>query len=311
MFHSLQRQCRLKAGRVTKSRSSRSFAVQWRSTSPSPRSRSRRTTRTVCSARCTIHHWGRSSGRGDNGSRPGPPYRAAWRCGPGRWCVQFCVKHRGWARWHVVLSRRHTKTLLDHAQLSLRFPAFSVFDFHLFRLAALELKLERNKHEFTRNKLVSQSCAVAKSEIFWRATGQSNLADRMEDCSIGQSAVVWVRKPNFGSFCCGQPFVCQVWLLSCPPECFTFSYCAWIDCTTGCWYETCRALRNRCNRRLKILLGTSLPRNFQHDVCFDSSPTYFLVNNYQEMPFCTNKKDVLTWTDTSMKAQVVKSNDER
>ena len=40
------------------------------------------------------------------------------------------------------------------------------------------------------NKSVSQSCAVAKSEKFWRATGQSNLADTMEDCSIGQSAVV-------------------------------------------------------------------------------------------------------------------------
>ena len=37
------------------------------------------------------------------------------------------------------------------------------------------------------NKPVSQSCAVATNE---RATGQSNLADRMEDCSIGQSVVV-------------------------------------------------------------------------------------------------------------------------
>ena len=40
----------------------------------------------------------------------------------------------------------------------------------------------------------------------------------MEDCSTGQSAVVWVRKPNFRSFCCGQPFVCQVRLSSGPPE---------------------------------------------------------------------------------------------
>ena len=39
-------------------------------------------------------------------------------------------------------------------------------------------------------------------------------------------AVVWVRKPNFGSFCCSQPFVCQVWLSSGPSEFFTFSYCA-------------------------------------------------------------------------------------
>ena len=37
-----------------------------------------------------------------------------------------------------------------------------------------------------------------------------NLANRMEDCSIGEWAVVRVRKPNFGSFCCDQTFVCQV-----------------------------------------------------------------------------------------------------
>ena len=35
------------------------------------------------------------------------------------------------------------------------------------------------------NKPVSQACAVTKSNKFWRATGgQSNLSDRMEDCSI-------------------------------------------------------------------------------------------------------------------------------
>ena len=45
-------------------------------------------------------------------------------------------------------------------------------------------------------KLVSQSCAVAKSENFWRATGQSNLANRMEDCSTGQSAVVVSENEN-------------------------------------------------------------------------------------------------------------------
>ena len=44
--------------------------------------------------------------------------------------------------------------------------------------------------EVSPHKAVSQSCAVAKSEVFWRATGQSNLADRMEDYSTGRSAVV-------------------------------------------------------------------------------------------------------------------------
>ena len=50
----------------------------------------------------------------------------------------------------------------------------------------------------------------------------------MEDCSTGQSAVVWVRKPNFRSFCCSQLFVCQVWLSRGPPEMFTFSNCIWL-----------------------------------------------------------------------------------
>ena len=47
---------------------------------------------------------------------------------------------------------------------------------------------------------VLRSCAVPKSETFWRATGQSNLADSMEHCCTGQSAVVWVRTPNCWSF---------------------------------------------------------------------------------------------------------------
>ena len=61
-----------------------------------------------------------------------------------------------------------------------------------------------------------------------RPLGHSSLADRMEDCSIGHGAVVWVRKPNFGSFCCSQPFGRQVWLSSGPPEMFTLSHCAWL-----------------------------------------------------------------------------------
>ena len=56
-----------------------------------------------------------------------------------------------------------------------------------------------------KNSPLPQSCTVAKSDKFWRAIGQSNLADRMEDRSTGQSAVVWVQKPNFWRFCCGQP----------------------------------------------------------------------------------------------------------
>ena len=39
-------------------------------------------------------------------------------------------------------------------------------------------------------KPVSQTCAVGKSGIFRRATGQANLANRMKYCSTGQGAVV-------------------------------------------------------------------------------------------------------------------------
>ena len=35
-------------------------------------------------------------------------------------------------------------------------------------------------------------------------------------------------KTKLWQFCCGQPFVCQVWLCSASPEFFTFSYCAWL-----------------------------------------------------------------------------------
>ena len=34
----------------------------------------------------------------------------------------------------------------------------------------------QTKYCMTRNKIVLQSCAAAKSETFWQATGQSNLA---------------------------------------------------------------------------------------------------------------------------------------
>ena len=50
----------------------------------------------------------------------------------------------------------------------------------------------------------------------------------MEDCSIDLTTLVWVRRSNFGSFCCSQPFICQVWLSSGPPGFFTFCYYAWL-----------------------------------------------------------------------------------
>ena len=53
---------------------------------------------------------------------------------------------------------------------------------------------------FRFNKPVSQSCAVANNESSGGATEQSNLADRMEDCSTGQSAVVWAQNQTLEAF---------------------------------------------------------------------------------------------------------------
>ena len=56
---------------------------------------------------------------------------------------------------------------------------------------------------------------AAQSEIFWRATGQSNLAGRMEDCSSGQSAVVCEHEnQTLEAFAAASQFVCQFELSS-------------------------------------------------------------------------------------------------
>lgn len=59
---------------------------------------------------------------------------------------------------------------------------------------------------------------------FWRATGQSNLADRIEGCSTGQSAVVY----EYETQAFVPASVCiQVWLSSGPPGFASCSgYCA-------------------------------------------------------------------------------------
>ena len=53
---------------------------------------------------------------------------------------------------------------------------------------------------FRFNKPVSQSCAVANNKSSGGATGKSNLADRWEDCSTGQSAVVWAQNQTLDAF---------------------------------------------------------------------------------------------------------------
>ena len=75
---------------------------------------------------------------------------------------------------------------------------------NLYLLKIFNIQFAVTKPNFKRFSRIHTHHTVAESEEFWQATGQSNLADRMEDRSAGQSAVVWVRKPNFGRFCCGH-----------------------------------------------------------------------------------------------------------
>ena len=95
-------------------------------------------------------------------------------------------------------------------------------------------------------------CAVGKTNKFWRATWQSNVADKRE--GIGQSAVTsWVRKPNLRSFCFSQPFLYQVWLFSGPPEFCIFRYCAWLRN----WFMWCLFNKRRvCNEGREERIST-------------------------------------------------------
>ena len=119
--------------------------------------------------------------------------------------------------WLEATSKQRNDTIFFSLRIQPPHTIFHTDDVNLPRIQASFL-----------NNQVSQSCTVGKSGIIWRATGQSNLANRMKNCSIGQGAVMWVWKPNFGRFCCGQPFVCQVWLSSGLPEYSTSTYCTWL-----------------------------------------------------------------------------------
>ena len=76
-------------------------------------------------------------------------------------------------------------------------------------------------------KPVSQSCAVANIEKFWRATGQPNLADRW--LAATKASNFWFSYSHNCTLACGAVFhsVCQAWLSGGPPEVSTFSYCTW------------------------------------------------------------------------------------
>ena len=65
------------------------------------------------------------------------------------------------------------------------------------------------------NKPISQSCTEAKSEKFWRATWQSNLADRRKEC-------VLLAKMHLCEYEKRQNL--EVFVSSGPPDVFTFSY---------------------------------------------------------------------------------------
>ena len=107
-------------------------------------------------------------------------------------------------------------------------------------------------------KPVSQSRTVTESEKFWQATGQSNLADRMEDCFIGHSAVMWVQKPNFGS---------QVWISS-GHQNFKLLVAAH-DCDTGHKNDKFPKFWRKKNvKNIQEILNIFSCWKFQNNVCF-------------------------------------------
>ena len=82
-----------------------------------------------------------------------------------------------------------------------------------------------HRHHLNNKPAVSQSCAVAKSEKFWWATGQSNLVHkRLPATNVSK---VWFSYSHNCTLANGTVFT-SVWFSSGPPECFSFSYCAWL-----------------------------------------------------------------------------------
>ena len=80
---------------------------------------------------------------------------------------------------------------------------------------------QRSFTEEASSTIMRSKCA--KREKVLRTTGQSNLADRMVDCSTGQSAVVWVQNQTLEAFVTAShsvyaKFGCPV----APPEFSTF-----------------------------------------------------------------------------------------
>ena len=82
---------------------------------------------------------------------------------------------------------------------------------------------------------VSQSCVVAKSGKFWRAaTGQPNLANRMEDCSTGHSTVVQYVNQTLEVFVAVSHLYAK---FDCPVAHLNFSLLDTTDCETGLQYK--------------------------------------------------------------------------
>ena len=106
------------------------------------------------------------------------------------------------------------------------------------------------------NTPVSQSCAVAENNKFWRATGQSNLTyDRL---ATPKASKVWFSYSHTCTLVNGAVFhsVWQDWLCSGQPEFVTFSYCAWL------WN-----LRNICTRFHRVIMTKDFCFVLMQDVC--------------------------------------------
>ena len=81
------------------------------------------------------------------------------------------------------------------------------------RLVSFGLLLSHSENHYCKfttalhqDKTISQLSNHVQSLKVQNSGGPLDNQTWQTECSIGQSAVVWVRKPNFGSFCCSQQF---------------------------------------------------------------------------------------------------------
>ena len=102
----------------------------------------------------------------------------------------------------------------------------SVFPRQTDRQADRQTDRDRNRQRRREGGREGDRETVTKSDKFWRAIGQSNLA--YQRLAANKTSKFWFSYSHSCTLTNGAVFhsVCQVWLSSGPPEFITFSYCA-------------------------------------------------------------------------------------